>query len=212
MSGRDNVGDMSCVPFAAFGVLLAVLSASGADKTTFQAKAVEQYPHRQTSEKVTIAAEPFVTDDQAKEAFGKVNPWRSGVLPILLVVKNQGTQSIRLDRLRLVYQLPDRTKIENTPAAELKFLGGGGGRPKQYPTPIGVKIGKGAKNPFNEWEIEGRAFAGRMLPPGETVSGFIYFQTPTSSDAASLYVSGLLNAVTGAELYYFEIPLSGGTQ
>ena len=180
-----------------------------AEKPAFQVKPVEQYQHRLTSEKVTIAAEPYVTDEQAAEAFGKVNPWRLGVLPVLVVMKNTGTSAIRVDRLRFIYQLPDRSKVENTPASDLKFIGGGN-RPKSMPTPIGIKIGKGSKNPFAEWEIEGRAFAAKMLPPGETVSGFIYFQTPTSSDAASLYVSGLVNAVTGSELYYFDIPLSGG--
>jgi hypothetical protein len=190
--------------------LLASLPVLGAEKSAFQAKPVEQYPNKLTSEKVTIAAEPFTTDEQAKEAFGKVNPWRLGVLPILLVVKNNGKDAIRLDRLRLVYQLPDRTKIDNTPAGDLRFIGGAK-RPKTIPTPIGA-ITKGGKSPFSEWEIEGRAFSAKVLPPGETASGFVYFETPTASDAASLYISGLVNAVTGVELYYFDIALSGNGQ
>jgi hypothetical protein len=48
-----------------------------------------------------------------------------------------------------------------------------------------------------------------VIPPGQSASGFVYFQTQVTSAAASIYVSGLTNAVTGNELYYFEIPLSG---
>jgi hypothetical protein len=32
---------------------------------------------------------------------------------------------------------------------------------------------------------------------------------PQASAAATVYISGLVNAVTGKELYYFEIPMSG---
>ena len=78
-------------------LLVSIAAASGADngKTKFEARAAADYPHRQTSEKVTIAAQPFVTDEQAHEAFGKINPvppgrpagidrdpeWRSGRRP-----------------------------------------------------------------------------------------------------------------------------------
>jgi hypothetical protein len=73
----------------------------------------------------------------------------------------------------------------------------------------GIKLGKNNKNPLAAWEIEGRAFTAKMVPPGQSASGFVYFQTPTTSEAASMYISGLVNATTGNELYYFEIPLSG---
>jgi hypothetical protein len=73
---------------------------------------------------------------------------------------------------------------------------------------MGVHLG-GSKNPLAEWEVEGRAFAAKMIPPGQAASGFVYFQAPLNSDAASVYISGLENAVTGKELFYFEIPLSG---
>jgi len=178
------------------------------DKSTFQAKAAKEYAHRQTSEKVTIAAQPFVTDEQAKEAFGKVNPWRYGVLPVLIVMQNDGPNAVRLDKLRFVYVLPDRTRVEATPASDIKYLLGAK-RPKSLPGPVpGIKLGSG-KSPLAEWEIEGRAFSAKMLPAGQAASGFVYFEAPTTSDAASVYISGLVNAVTNNELFYFEIPMSG---
>jgi hypothetical protein len=162
-----------------------------------------------TSEKVTIAAEPYITDDQAKEAFGKVNPWRYGVLPVLVVIQNDTNAALRVDRAQFVYVLPDRSKVESIPAAELRFLQG----PKQPQRLPGaappIKITKSKGNPLAAWEIEGRAFAAKMIAPGQSASGFIYFQAPTTSDAASLYISGLTNALTGAEYYYFDIPMSG---
>ena len=189
---------------------MSIAAGRGADngKPEYRALPVSQFAHRQTSENVTIAAQPYETDEETKDPFGKVNPYRYGVLPVLLVIQNNGAEAIRVDRMKLTYVLPDRTRVEATPAQELKYLRGAS-RPSTVSGPIGVKIGRAPKNPLGEWEIEGRAFSAKMLPPGQTASGFFYFQVPQSSAAASVYIAGLRNAVTDKELYYFEIPLSG---
>jgi hypothetical protein len=179
------------------------------DKSAFEVKAALSYPHHQTSETITIAAEPFETDEQTHEAFGKVNPWRYGVLPVLIVMQNDGPNAIRVDRMKLIYTLPDQSRVEATPAQDLKYLRGAS-EPHGIPGPTGgIKITRPPKNPLAEWEIEGRAFAAKMIPPGQSASGFVYFQIAHTSAAASVYISGLENAVTGKELYYFEIPMSG---
>ena len=192
-------------------LLASIAAAFGADndKPKLNVRPAADYPHHQASEKVTIAAQPYETDDLAREAFGKINPWRLGILPVLIVVQNDSPDSIRLDQLQFFYVLPDRTRIENTPAQEVKYIHGA--RPPKNPVPGplgGIGLGRNPKNPLAEWEIEGRSFAAKMLPPGQSASGFVYFQVPQTSAAASVYVSGLLNAVSNKELYYFEIPLS----
>ncbi len=190
---------------AALGVGAA---ARAGEKDEFKAKAAAEYPHRQASEKVTIAVQPYVTDDEAKEPFGKVNPWRYGVLPVLVVIQNDSPHAIRLDKARFTYDLPDGSKVEAMPAADVRFIMGAK-KPRQISGPIGVVLPKGGKNPLNEWAIEGRALAAKMIPAGESASGFVYFQTPEQSDAASVYITGLTDAVTNQELFYYEIPLSG---
>jgi hypothetical protein len=193
-------------------LLLAVSIAAGFpadnEKSKFEVKPAASYPHRQTSEKVMIAAEPFETDEQARDAFGKVNPWRYGVLPVLVVMQNDGPDAIKIDRIKFAYTQPDGKVIEATPAQDVKFIQGAQA-PKRLPGQIGIPIKRNQKNPLAGWEIEGRAFSARMLPAGQSASGFVYFQVEQSSAAASVDVSGLENPVTGKELYYFEIQLSG---
>lgn len=190
-------------------VSIAAAPAADNEKSKFEVKPAASYPHHQTSEHVTIAAEPMETDEQTHEAFGKVNPYRYGLLPVLIVIQNDGKDAIKVDRLKLVYTLPDRTRVEATPAQDVRFLHGATA-PRGLPGPTGgIHIKKPPKNPLAEWEIEGRAFAARMVPAGQSASGFVYFQVPHSSEAASVYVSGLEDPVTGKELYYFEIPMSG---
>jgi hypothetical protein len=190
---------------------VSIAMAPGADneKTKFAVKPVAAYPHRQTSEKITIAAEPMETDEQTHDAFGKVNPYRYGVLPVLIVIQNDGPDAIRVDHMKLAYALPDNTHVEATPAQDVRFIHGTKA-PRGVPGPVGgIKIGRAPKNPLAEWEIEGRAFAAKMVPAGQSASGFVYFQVPHTSQAASVYVSGLADPVSGKELYFFEIPMSG---
>jgi hypothetical protein len=184
------------------------MTAIAADKPLFQAKPVDQYPNKQTTDGVTIAAEAFTTDDQAKSAFGKLNPWQYNILPVLVVIRNGSPNAVRLEKLHFEYELPDRSKVDSMSASDVKYSRGAN-QPKLSTGPLGGLKAGGVKNPLNVPEIEIRAFAAKMLPPGETASGFVYFETDTVSAAASLYVTGLENAVTGKELYYFEIPLAG---
>lgn len=179
-----------------------------ADKPTFQAKPADQYANKQTTEGVTIAAEAFITDDQAKTAFGKLNPWRYNILPVLVVIKNGTDHSIRVDKMRLQYELPDHSRADAIPPQDVKYSQGPG-KPKLSVGPLGgVRVGRG-KSPLDVPEIEIRAFSAKMIPPGETASGFVYFESDISSQAASLYATGLVDANTGKDLYYFEVPLSG---
>jgi hypothetical protein len=187
---------------------LTVCPAFAAEKPTFQAKPPDQYPNKQATDGVTMAAEPYITDDQAKTAFGKLNPWQYNILPVLVVIRNDTQKTIRLEKLHFEYELPDHSKVDAIPAADVKYSRGPN-RPKMAPgLPGGVRI-RTSKNPLNVPEIEIRGFAAKILPPGDTASGFVYFETDVTSEGASLYVTGLQDAATGKELYYFEIPLSG---
>jgi hypothetical protein len=104
---------------------------------------------------------------------------------------------------------PDRTKIDATPARDIKYIGAktGPNRIPVSPFPGGIPRPAKSKQPLGEWEIEGRAFAAEMIPPGESASGFFYFQTGHRT-GSTLFVSGLKDAAAGRELIYFELPLA----
>ena len=64
----------------------------------------------------------------------------------------------------------------------------------------------GKKNPLAAEEIVSRAFAAKMLPPGESAFGFLYFQTG-HRDGSRIYITGVQDATTGEDLLYFDLPL-----
>ncbi len=200
------------MPFV-FKSLALLLSISGlsaafaADKETpFKANSAGSYPSHQSNAQITIGVDPYVASEKVALAFGKLNPNQHGVLPVLVVIQNDSDKAIRLDRLKVEYAGPNHDRVEATPAKDVRYL-----RPPQRPGaiegPAGkVKVLKTKKNPLEAWEIEGRAMSAQMLPPGQSASGFFYFQTVLQPNA-TLYLNGLYEAGTGKEIFYFELPL-----
>ena len=181
-------------------------NATGADKDVkFDPGPPSSFAASQTNGKVTVAAKVYESDDAAKAPFGKKNPNRYGILPVLVLIRNEGTQAVRLDGIKVEYVAADRAHVEATPARDIRYLAGSK-RPNVAIGPTGPKPTRSKKNPLDTWEIEGRAFSARMIPSGESASGFFYFQTGFQS-GSQLYVTGLQEAGTGKEIFYFEVPL-----
>lgn len=153
-----------------------------------------------------MAAEAFSTAEQTKAPFGKLNPNEHGVLPVLLVLQNEGKTVIKLDQIKVEYVDAEKRHIESIPAQELPYL-----KPPERPTvkahPIPPVFQRKKKNALTAVELDQRAFGAKMLPPGDAVSGFFYFQSD-HRPGASVYITGLRNAATGQEMFYFEIPLN----
>lgn len=188
-------------------LVLSIAALGAADDRNFHPRPASEYANKLTIAGLTIAADAFITPRETKAPFGKLNPNDHGVLPVLVVMQNDSRQTLRLEQMRVEYLREDGRRIKAVPASEVRFLYGIekpnlSGRRVPHPIPgLGKK-----KNPLAAEEIEGRAFSARMLPPGDSASGFFYFNTaPLRS--AQLYITGISEASTGQELFFFELPL-----
>jgi hypothetical protein len=189
---------------ALFIVVASVSALWGLDKgKPFKPEPASTYEQKQTISGVTIAAKAYDEEELAKTAFGKVNPYEHGVLPVLVVMQNDSKQTIKLDPMQVQF-LDGRNKVDATPAAELPYLRSPK-RPNMHGTPL-PGLGRKPKNPLAAPEFEQRAFAAKMLPPGESAHGFFYFQTGLRK-GDRIYLTGLTEAASGKELFFFEIPL-----
>jgi hypothetical protein len=195
-------------------LFLTVLAVYGSDKTKyteagqFAPGPASSYPAKQTNDKVTIGVEVYDNETKARTAFGKTNPYSMGILPVLVVIQNDTGKALSLSSMRVELMTADRKHIEATPAKDVRVTRGprkpnvaGGSDTPKIPLPLPAK-----KNKLDTWEIEGRAFAARMLPVGESANGFFYFQTEHRA-GSSLYITGIREAASGKETFYFEIPL-----
>ena len=185
---------------------IAVASADDKDKVPFKPSPASSYPAHQTLDKITIAAIPYITEDQQKEAFGKAQPTKHGVVPVLVVMQNDTGKTLRLD-LQAEFVDPGGRHIEATPADDVIYIDSNVKKPRMpgttpYPNPFPHKPKGG---PLNTPEIESRAFAPKMLPAGESAFGFFYFQT-TNIPGSKIYLTGIKDAQSGKDYFYFEVP------
>ena len=194
-------------------LFMAVLFVAGAGRLAADSKKdagkflpgpASSYRTKQTNDHVTVAAVVYDTEELAHTAFGKLNPNQYGVLPVLVIIQNDTDQALKLDHLQAEYTGVDGREVEATPADEVQTLGGPD-RPN-VPVATPIPIHRKHKNPLDVWEIDGRAFAAKLLPPHESANGFFYFQT-THRPGSKFYLTGLKVASTGQDLFYFEFPL-----
>lgn len=188
---------------------LAAMAEAAEKEAPFAVGPAASYPTKQTNEKITIAAVAYDSDEMTKPPFGKANPNKEGVLPVLVVIRNDGPETILLDGIRVEYVAQDRTRVEATPAADLPYISGPSRpRPVYGPIPTGTPRVSRKKGPLSSIQFDVRAFAAKMLPPGQEASGFFYFQTGHRKGSLA-YVTGLKQARSGKEIFYFEVPLDG---
>jgi len=199
------------IAFLSISVLFSGVARGGDEKekskSRFAPGPASQYKGNQTNEGIAMAAIPYISADQTQSAFGKLNPNDHGILPVLVILENKTGKALRLD-LKAEYVPGTGDRVEDTPAKDLPYLKS----PKQPKLveesrlPKIPGVGGKKKSPLAAWEIEGRAFLAKLLPPGETVSGFFYFQARHLA-GSRLYLTGIKDAQTGKEYFYFELPL-----
>src|SRR5579862_3320004 len=192
---------ISLIVFMAAATLLAD---NNKDTAKFSPGPASSYSAKQTNDHVTVAVVAYDTEELAHTAFGKLNPNQYGVLPVLVIIQNDTDQALKLDHLDAEYNGIDGSRVEATPATEVQTLGG----PDRPNVPVAspIPIHRKHKNPLDVWEIDGRSFSAKLLPPHEAVNGFFYFQT-THRPGSKFYLSGIKVAATGQEVLYFEFPL-----
>lgn len=197
---------VALIVLLSIAVTAGVAVAGDKDKAPFKPGPASSYPNAQALDKITIAAVPYTTAEEAATAFGKADPYKYGILPVLVVIDNNTGKTLKLD-LQTEYVEPGNQHVDSVPPADVVLYGGARKASWKVPTPIPLPIPHSSikKGPLNTWEIEGRAFAAKLVPPGESVAGFFYFSIE-HKPGSKLYLTGIKDAATGKDYFYFEVP------
>jgi len=161
-------------------------------------------------EKVAIAAEPY--DTREKAAIFRVDYLGHGVMPIRLIVTNNGNRPISLRDARIVFLTAAGDKI---PAAEPEDVERlmtrkereGGKIPMPGPIPS-IKLKPKASNKEIEEDFDTFEYQALVVEPHSTRAGFLFYDVSGLDhplEGAKLRLRELRNA-DGDELFYFEIP------
>jgi hypothetical protein len=173
----------------------------------------KSYPahHEQPQEKVTVAADPY--DTPAKGSIFAL-PYRDhGLLPVYLIITNDGDRPISLIGFKAEMMTAAREKITASDADDIRRrftkVNSNPTAPSRVPLPLPRRLPKGSISREGLDEIDKAPFKARAVEPHSTQAGFVFFDVgdvdrPLSG--ANIYVSGLQDS-SGQELIYFEIPL-----
>jgi hypothetical protein len=161
-------------------------------------------------EKVAIAAEPY--DTREKESIFHVDYLSHGVMPVRLIVTNNGDRPISLRDARILFLTAAGDKIQASEPEDVERLmtqkeRQGAKIPMPGPLPP-IKLKPKASDKEVELDFNTFEYGALVVEPHTTRAGFLFYdvsQLDHPLQGAKLHLHELRDA-DGKELFYFEIP------
>jgi len=161
-------------------------------------------------EKLAIAAEPY--DTKEKESIFKVDYLSHGVMPIRLIVTNNGDRPISLRDARILFLTAAGEKIQAAEPEDVERLmtqkeRQGSKIPMPGPIPS-IKLKPKASNQDIEQDFNTFEYQALVVEAHTTRAGFLFYdvsQLDHPLRGAKLHLHKLRDA-DGQELFYFETP------
>jgi hypothetical protein len=173
-------------------------------------QALESYPARVTVDQVTVAVDPYATDEKSFTVFDVKDLNSRGYFPLLVLVQNASPNPIAIRTRDIVLVGDEGSPLYSHPATLVVqdiFKGG-----------ILTKIPKvGAQDPGTSTRVgsplldfTGKELTNRGIDPGNAASGFLFFYNANAKKnpfaGARLKIPKILDEATRKELGPFEIP------
>jgi hypothetical protein len=161
-------------------------------------------------EKVAVAAEPY--DTKEKASIFRVDYLSHGVMPVRLIVTNNGNRPISLRDARILFLTAGGDKIQAAEPEDVERLmtrkeREGSKLPMPGPIPA-IKLKPKASNKEIEQDFDTFEYQALVVEPHTTRAGFLFYDVSELDHplpGAKLHLHQLRDA-DGNELFYFEIP------
>jgi hypothetical protein len=161
-------------------------------------------------EKVAIAAEPY--DTKEKASIFRVDYLSHGVMPVRLIVTNNGNRPISLRDARILFMTADGDKIQAAEPEDVQRLmtrKEREGKKIPMPGPLpSIKFKPKASIQEIEADFNQFEYGALVVEPHSTRAGFLFYDVSDLDHplrGAKLHLHALRDA-DGNELFYFEIP------
>jgi len=193
-------------------VIALTLTAGASNHTPPPVQAATTYPAVEVHEKeqVAIAIEPF--DTREKESIFRVDYLGHGVMPVRLIVTNEGNRPISLRDARILFYTAGGDRIQASEPEDVERLMTRSEREgKRIPMPgplPSIKMKPKASNKNIEQDFDQFEYQALVVEPHTTRAGFLFYdvsQLDHPLQGAKLHLHKLRDA-DGKELFYFEIP------
>jgi len=162
-------------------------------------------------EKVAIAVEPY--DTREKESIFRVDYLGHGVMPVRIIVTNDGDKPISLRDARILFITAGGDRIQAAEPEDVERLMTRSEREgKRLPMPSGIptiKMKPKASNQDIERDFDTFEYEALVVEPHSTRAGFLFYDVSELDNnplrGAKINLHKLRDA-DGNELFYFEIP------
>ena len=220
MAGASDNRDMVPIRCIGYAALLALFLAS----PLFAFKGFVM-PHAENAasyaskdshpnEKVTIALDVY--DSSPKDEVFTTHYMQEGILPVFLVITNDGDRPISLTQMHAQLVTAGRAKLDSLGVNDVMRRVGHvnvsstnpGGR--KTPIPIPGTGGKNKKAQQQLEEVSRAKFSAYAVEPHSTQGGFLFFDIQDLRNPAAgahLYIDGVRDS-GGTELMYFDVPVT----
>jgi len=170
------------------------------------------FPAVETHDKehVSIAVEPY--DTREKESIFRVDYLGHGIMPVRLIITNDGNRPISLRDARILFYTPGGDRIQAAEPEDVERLMTRTEREgKQIPLPgpfPSIKMKPKASNKTIEEDFNQFEYGALVVEPHTTRAGFLFYdvsQLDHPLEGAKLHLHKIRDA-DGNELFFFEIP------
>ncbi|HEV2116020.1 MAG TPA: hypothetical protein VGR48_08345 [Terriglobales bacterium] len=203
VSGRVLLGFVALTLFAATAL-------ASKDYRAPEIKPALTYPAHEehANEHVAIAVEPYETAE--KQKIFSVDFHQHGLLPVLLVITNDGDEPISLTDMQIQLITGARDKIMPASSNDIyrRLANPQVNDRPTVPVPIPRRKVKGTVSAKTMDEIESAQFAAKAVEPRNTRAGFLFFDVEGIRSLAGAHILFTrLHNGQGDDLMFFEIPL-----
>jgi hypothetical protein len=172
---------------------------------------IETYPARITLKGVTVAADPYDTNEKTYTAFDVKKMNSNGYFPLHVIIKNETKTFYKIRTMNITLITVTGQQLYTTPATVVVDDVIGSGLTSRIPL-VGTEdssTSTRAGSPLSDFT--GKELTGRFLDPGTVSDGFLFFFTPDPKTnlfaGSSLYIPKIEEEGSKKTLGPFLLPL-----
>ena len=211
MLSRQRFTRTGWIPLFCF-LLITASAIAGYKPRQWSPRSREDYPARLTSEKVTIAADPLLSDTLAAQVFDKSDMVTAGIMPLGIVIFNDNDYAVKV-QADSIEVIGDSDRVQTLAPFQAVSELFKKGRGKSYGVPDSRMPGaRDSGNPEALRDFEVKFLGAKVVPAHGKEGGFLYIHPPTKDlrsflSKARLYVPDVYREDNGSRLIYFEFNL-----